>query len=157
MKKYSLILILFILCYSCGNKADSSDNFDITKSSNNKSELNKASQKVDLENKGVGAITEVIINEQIDEDLARTGEGLYRQYCTICHKTDAVFIGPPPKGILKRRSPEWIMNMILTPERMLREDPLAKELFLEFNGSPMANQGLNKNEARAILEYFRTL
>jgi hypothetical protein len=40
---------------------------------------------------------------------------------------------------------------------MLKEDPLAKALFLEFNGSPMANQHLSEAEARAILEYFRTL
>jgi hypothetical protein len=40
---------------------------------------------------------------------------------------------------------------------MVNEDPLAKELLMEFNGSPMANQGLSEEEARAVLEYFRTL
>ena len=49
------------------------------------------------------------------------------------------------------------MNMILNPEIMLKEDQLAKDLFMEFNGAPMANQGLTQQEARAILEYFRTL
>ena len=49
------------------------------------------------------------------------------------------------------------MNMILNPEVMVDEDPLARDLLMEYNGSPMANQGLKEEEARAILEYFRTL
>ena len=40
---------------------------------------------------------------------------------------------------------------------MLRDDPLAKALFMEFNGSPMSDQGLTEPQARAVLEYFRTL
>jgi len=157
MKNYFYVLALLTLISSCGAKSDASDSYDINKPSDSGESIVSASQKVDLENKGVGPIKEVALSEAIDEDLARTGEGLYKQHCTICHKTDAVFIGPPPKDILKRRSPEWVMNMILAPGRMLRDDPLAKELFLEFNGSPMANQGLNQDEARAILEFFRTL
>jgi hypothetical protein len=49
------------------------------------------------------------------------------------------------------------MNMILDPEGMVTNDPLAKSLLIEFNGSPMANQNLTEEEARAVLEYFRTL
>lgn len=155
MKNYFYVLALLTLICSCGAKSDTS--YDINKASDSRESMVNASQKVDLENKGVGPIKEVGLGGAIDEDLARTGEGLYKKHCTICHKTDAVFIGPPPKDILQRRSPEWVMNMILAPGRMLRDDPLAKELFLEFNGSPMANQGLNQDEARAILEFFRTL
>jgi hypothetical protein len=77
--------------------------------------------------------------------------------CTACHKPDKKFIGPAPKGILERRSPEWVMNMILNPEVMIKEDPLTEELLKEFNGAPMANQNLKEDEARAVLEYFRTL
>ena len=39
---------------------------------------------------------------------------------------------------------------------MLRDDPLAKELFMEFNGSPMTNVGFEQDQARAVLEYLRT-
>jgi hypothetical protein len=49
------------------------------------------------------------------------------------------------------------MNMILDPEDMIQKDPLAKALLIEFNGSPMANQNLTEEEARQVLEYFRTL
>ncbi len=74
-----------------------------------------------------------------------------------CHKPDKKFIGPAPKGILAKRSPEWVMNMILNPEEMVQKDPIAKALLVEYNGSPMANQGLTEAEARQVLEYFRTL
>ena len=40
---------------------------------------------------------------------------------------------------------------------MVKNDPDAKALFMEFNGSPMANQSLTEEEARNVLEYFRTL
>jgi hypothetical protein len=47
--------------------------------------------------------------------------------------------------------------MILDPEGMVKNDPIAKQLLIDYNGSPMANQSLTEEEARAILEYFRTL
>ena len=77
--------------------------------------------------------------------------------CTACHKPNEKFIGPPQAGVLERRTPEWIMNMILNPEVMIVENSLAKELLMEFNGAPMANQNLTEEQARAVLEYFRTL
>ena len=49
------------------------------------------------------------------------------------------------------------MNMILNPDQMVQKDPLAHELFMEFNGSPMTNLNLTEDQARTILEYFRTL
>jgi len=116
-----------------------------------------ASKRVDLENKGVGPIKSVTLSPDIDKALAKKGEEVYNQMCLACHKTDKKFIGPAPTGILKRRSPEWVMNMILNPEVMIKEDPLAKELIAEFNGAPMANQGLTEDQARSVLEFFRTL
>jgi mono/diheme cytochrome c family protein len=94
---------------------------------------------------------------EINEAMAAQGGEIFKKMCTACHRTDKKFIGPAPAGVLERRTPEWVMNMILNPEGMVKEDPLAKELLMEFNGSPMANQNLTEEEARAVLEYFRTL
>ncbi len=117
----------------------------------------QASKTVNLENKGIGPIDSIAIREEIDEELAGIGEEVYTQKCIACHKVGSTFIGPPPNGILKRRSPEWVMNMILNPEEMLQKDPLAKALFMEFDGQLMTNQQVTIEEARALLEYFRTL
>ena len=60
-------------------------------------------------------------------------------------------------GILERRSPEWIMNMILNPIQMLEEDSIAIELLERYNFEYMYNQNLLEEEAREILEYFRII
>ncbi len=117
----------------------------------------KASERIDLTNKGVGPIKSITLDAEIDETLAKQGEEVYNQMCLACHRIGKKFIGPAPNGILERRAPEWIMNMILNPEGMVKEDQLAKDLLMEFNGAPMANQGLTEDQTRAVLEYFRTL
>ncbi len=116
-----------------------------------------ASKRIELTNKGVGPISSITLDSEIDQAMAATGAEVYKKMCTACHRPDKKFIGPAPKGIMERRTPEWIMNMILNPEGMVANDPLAKELLIEFNGSPMANQNLTEEETRAVLEYFRTL
>ena len=108
-------------------------------------------------NHGVGPVNSFSLPEEIDQALADKGAEIYESKCTACHKPDKKFIGPAPKDILSRRTPAWIMNMILAPDKMVLEDPIAKKLLIEFNGSPMANQGLSEEDARAVLEYFRTL
>lgn len=108
-------------------------------------------------NKGVGPIKSVNISADINTELVVTGQKIFETMCTACHKLDKKFIGPSPKGILSRRTPEWTMNMILNPNEMVQKDPIAKQLLIEANGSPMANQNLSEEDARAVLEYFRSL
>lgn len=153
--------VMALFYFSCGGGDQSKDS---TSTADQKTEQPsapksavKASERIELDNKGVGSIKSVTLDPEVDRPLAVKGKEIYDQMCIACHKTDTRFIGPAPKGILERRSPEWVMNMILNPELMIKEDPLAKDLLIEFNGSPMANQGLTEDEARAILEYFRTL
>ena len=116
-----------------------------------------ASERVDLKSKGVGPIKSLKLEAEINQEMATKGADVYKKMCTACHRVNKRFVGPSPQNILERRSPEWIMNMILDPEGMVKNDPLARELLIEFNGSPMANQNLSEEDARAVLEYFRTL
>ena len=66
-------------------------------------------------------------------------------------------IGPPQAGVLDRRTPEWVMNMIINPSEMIKKDPTARHLLKEYNNVPMTEQGVTEEEARKILEYFRTM
>lgn len=109
----------------------------------------------DLSNKGIGPVDNLELDDSIDEGLASTGADLFKNMCSACHKMDKKFVGPSIAGVTERRSPEWIMNMILNPEQMIKEDPIAKRLLVESNMAIMANQGLSEDEARSILEYFR--
>ncbi len=108
-----------------------------------------------LQNKGVGPISNITLGK-IDQAKAAQGEIIFNEKCAACHKVDNRFIGPALAGVTERRTPEWIMNIILNPEKMLAEDPIAKELYAEYL-SPKPNQDVTEAEARFLLEYFRTL
>ena len=152
MKKImlSVLALSFTFIISCGDKSNK-ENPEV------KQEVTEEVADADpMKNKGIGPITSVTLADEIDMDLAKTGEEVYVKMCSACHKPEKRFVGPAPKGIMERRSPEWIMNMILNPDEMVQKDPIAKALLAEYL-SPMANQNLTEEEARAILEYFRTL
>jgi hypothetical protein len=74
-----------------------------------------------------------------------------------CHLPQRKLIGPSMKGIYERRSPEWVINLLLNPTEMLKQDPIAKALLKKYNNIMMLNQNLSEEEARSISEYLRTL
>lgn len=160
-KLFSLLLISLLI--GCGGKEDKKkEGFSYEKKPTTTQQATPetkvpASKKIDLTNKGIGPVSSVELGSEIDQTMVTHGQEIYNKMCTACHRPDKKFIGPAQAGVLERRTPEWIMNMILNPEEMIQKDPLAKELLAEFNGAPMANQNLTQEEARAILEYFRTL
>ncbi len=116
-----------------------------------------ASQRVVLDNKGIGPVKDLKLPEEVDSEMVSAGKKLFDTKCISCHIADKNMVGPAPQGILDRRSPEWIMNIIINPTEMLEKDDLAKELLTEFKEVPMVNQRITEDEARALLEYFRTL
>ncbi len=105
--------------------------------------------------KGVGPITSVTLGE-IDQAMVDDGKEKFETLCTACHMVEKRLVGPAMNGIMARRTPEWIMNMILDPQGMVKNNEAAKKLLVEYS-APMANQGLTEEEARNVLEYFRTL
>jgi cytochrome c len=161
IKTLTVIFVLSLM--SCGGGDEKKEKKQVKIGGTKTEAAKKASPEkvtgatIDLSNKGVGPIKNIDLPEEIDQAMVAEGAELYKFKCSACHKPDKKFIGPAPTRILERRSPEWIMNMILDPEQMVAKDPIAKALLIEFNGSPMANQSLTEAEARSILEYFRTL
>lgn len=103
---------------------------------------------------GVGPVTTVTLGD-IDPELAERGKATFELKCSACHKVDKRYVGPALGDVLTRRTPAYVMNMILNPEGMLSEHPEAKKLLSEYM-TPMANQNLTEEEARSIVEYFRT-
>ncbi len=104
--------------------------------------------------KGVGPVDTVVLADTLDPELVKKGEEIFKLKCTACHQLDQRVVGPPLRGITKRRRPEWIMNMILNPTEMVQKDDLAKTL-LGMYYVPMTNQNVTEEDARALLEYFR--
>ncbi len=148
-----LIFLTGIFFFSCNGKKEPS----------NLRENRPSSQPVTYDqavkdwrtNKGVGPIKNVELGP-LDQGLVEKGAEIYDNNCSACHLPYKEKIGPAPVGITERRTPEWIMNMILNPVEMVKTDPICLGLLAQYN-TVMADQNLDEEEARAILEYFRTL
>ncbi|MEK6153056.1 cytochrome c [Flavobacteriaceae bacterium 3-367] len=158
MKKIITILALAALVLGCGEKKEEKkEGFEMSRTKKETKSVVSEEVPVDLSNKGVGPITSVTFDDEIDTELVAQGEAKFKTICTACHMVDQRMIGPAMAGVYERRSPEWVMNMILNPDGMLKEDPIAKALLKEYNNAIMLNQNLSEEEARAVAEYLRTL
>ena len=162
--KIGIALALIFSFSTCGNsekeekdqvRLDDYTSQPKEKNSGAEAETASGDAEDDLANKGIGPIKSMDLPENIDSEMATNGAALFKNMWSACHKMDKKFVGPAIAGVTERRSPEWIMNMILNPEQMIKEDPIAKRLMIESNMAIMANQGLKENEARDIVEYFR--
>ena len=150
--KTNFVLAVIIVTFLAGCGSGSEQKSASTVSS----PVAKANPNDPMSNKGIGPVKQLTLGE-LDPAMATEGEEIYKKMCSACHKPTEKFIGPAPKGILERRSPEWVMNMILNPEEMIKNDPIAKQLLMEANLAPMANQHLTEEQARKVLEYSRTI
>ena len=108
----------------------------------------------ELEN-GIGPIKEKVELGPLDTKLADSGRKVFEAKCSMCHKMDTTYVGPALGEVTTRRTPAFIMNMILNPQEMVERHPIAKQLLAE-RMTFMANQQLTAPEARAVVEYLRT-
>jgi mono/diheme cytochrome c family protein len=151
-----ILLFLGIIATSCGGgSTENTESETIAEAPAAPMTLEEA-EKDWKTNNGVGPIKSLELPAEIDQTMADAGQVVFEAKCTACHKIEKKFIGPSPKGIMERRTAAWVMNMILDPEGMVANDPIAKQLLMKFS-APMANQSLTEDEARSVVEYFRTL
>lgn len=91
-------------------------------------------------------------------DIKKGEEAFAAKGCTACHKIGGgKLVGPDLKGVTARRDQKWIEKMILRPDVMIKEDDVAKKLFVE-HLTPMPNQGVNpETELPFILSYLKSV
>ncbi len=133
-------------CGDSGSKEPTKDN-----------DANKTGQgnisAFELEN-GFGPIKQKLDLGPIDPKLVTKGKEIFDTKCSACHKLDERYVGPAQRDIIKRRTPEYILNYMLNPEENLQKHPEAKKLLAEYM-TPMPNQNLTIDDAKALLDYFR--
>ena len=105
--------------------------------------------------KGIGPVTELEL-AALDDALVARGQEVFTMKCSACHKPSSRYVGPALGDVTTRRTPEYVMNMILNPAEMVEKHPEAQKLLAEFL-TPMPNQNLTRDDARAVLEYLRSL
>lgn len=143
------ISVGLLLLFACNDNKKSGESESSSTPEQETTSLKKGS--------GIGPIKAFRLPGEIDAVLAENGKQVFTQKCTACHVIGKKLVGPDLTGVIERRRPEWIMNMIMNPIEMLSKDPEAKALLAEFSNLPMTNQNVPEEEARALLEYFRTL
>ena len=109
----------------------------------------------EMEN-GIGPVKEKIQLAEIDPEKVKLGEEVYNLKCAPCHKLDERFIGPSQRYTADRRTPEYILNMILNPDEMTKKHPTGQKMLAEYL-SPMTNMNLTMDEAKQVLDYLRAL
>ncbi len=143
-----IAVALAFLAAGCGGKAEEE----------RKEESHEANEEqltpFQLEN-GLGPIKEKIELGTLDPALATKGNGIFEAKCSMCHKMDTTYVGPSLGEVTTRRTPVYIMNMVLNPQEMVEHHPVAKQLLAE-RMTFMPNQQLTRDDARAVLEYLRT-
>lgn len=102
---------------------------------------------------GIGPIRRVELGP-LDAALAARGEELFKMKCMACHRLDERYVGPALRGVTERRTPEFVMNMMLNPGEMVRRHPVGRAM-LAAHYTEMPAQNLTEQEARALLEYLR--
>ncbi len=149
IKQVGIVFLLTLILVNCGG----GDQTEQAKGSALKPSPAGISEE-QLKN-GIGPIAAFTL-EALDQELVEKGHGVFDVKCVACHKVNERLVGPPLAGVTVKRSPSFIMNMILNPEEMVKKHPEVKAMLAEFY-VPMTFQNVTEEDARAILEYLRTL
>ncbi len=98
------------------------------------------------------------LSQSAAQGSTETGEGqaIFQLYCIACHSIGAgIVVGPDLEGVTTRRDKDWLARWIAEPDKMLADgDPIATELFQEFNNIPMTNLGLSTADVEALIAYL---
>jgi mono/diheme cytochrome c family protein len=89
-------------------------------------------------------------------DLVKRGEEIFKQKCTACHQIENKLVGPALKGLFERRKEDWVLAMIINPDSMIKNDPIAKNLYEEYKVPMVVPGGITQEEAKAVVEYLKT-
>jgi mono/diheme cytochrome c family protein/preprotein translocase subunit SecG len=88
---------------------------------------------------------------------ATAGQALYEANCVSCHSPGAdVVVGPGLKGILERRSIEWLIPWVKNSQAVIASgDKYAVDLFNKYNKAVMTSFAFSDAEIKNIFAYVQ--
>jgi mono/diheme cytochrome c family protein len=143
-------LVVAVLLAGCGGGGEGAGGSAASESPAGAAALSQEEMEL-----GFGPIRSVQLGE-LDAALASEGEAVFALKCSACHKLAERYVGPPLGEVLSRRTPEYVMNMVLNPAEMVEKHPTARELLAQYM-NPMPDQNVTESDARAVLEYLRSV
>ncbi len=89
---------------------------------------------------------------------SQNGEALFKQSCVACHSIGSgKLVGPDLKGLSERRSQDWIVKFVKSPQAMITSgDPDAKALSAEYP-MVMPDQAISDADINSIVEYIKSM
>ena len=145
--KILMASILSISLFACTSKQEAEE-----AAKNSPSPVEAAAEQAEVHG---AEVKEIELTNPLNQEWVANGQKIYDSKCLSCHKlTDEKLVGPGWKEVTKRRTPVWIMNMIINVEMMLDEDPDA-QLMLEQCLVRMPNQNITEEEGRHLIEFMR--
>jgi len=92
----------------------------------------------------------------VEGALADLGAQVFDTKCAACHALRGEpRLGPNLEGVTQRRTYGWIQAMILAPDSMTRDDPLARTLRQGYGVQMLVAGGMDTLRTRAVLEFLR--
>ncbi|AHM63437.1 quinol:cytochrome c oxidoreductase pentaheme cytochrome subunit [Flammeovirgaceae bacterium 311] len=84
------------------------------------------------------------------------GKQLFNNNCRQCHAIEAIVVGPALGNVTNRRSTEWIHAFVRNSSQMIKSgDPVAKELYEQFNKTQMPGFKFSDEELTALLDHIK--
>lgn len=116
------------------------------KESNDQATESASSEAITEVSSTTTAVADVALGEAIVTDATK---------CAMCHKlTEEKLIGPGLKGVTKKRTEEWLTNMIKDPIGWVEKDAEAKKLFEEYNKVPMTHIELTDQDIANVIAFL---
>ena len=90
---------------------------------------------------------------------AGTGEQIFKTVCAACHTVNAGrLVGPDLAGVHQRRERDWLRRFVKSSQTMVTGgDPVAVELFTQFNNVPMPDNNYSERQIDEILDFIGKL
>ncbi len=77
--------------------------------------------------------------------------------CIDCHASPGAALADPLRGIRKKRTADYIYNLMKNPMRFADENKTAKKIFSKRGLQMPPFPNLSKEDIKAILDYFDSL
>ena len=86
------------------------------------------------------------------------GKAIFSQQCAACHSVDKVLVGPALGGVQQRRSLNWILTFVKSPQAVIQSgDPVAKQLYATYHVMMPDHKDLSDDQIKSVLAYLASL
>jgi mono/diheme cytochrome c family protein len=88
---------------------------------------------------------------------AEEGKSIFVARCAACHNVNKVLVGPALAGVDQRRSIDWIVKFVHSPQTIIKSgDPYAVALLDKFKVQMPDQPDLTPDKIKSVVEFIKT-